>query len=157
KVGDVFLYFVGVPVDDGRFRLPLRAGPYVHETRLEEDSSDSRIDWSGYGLRADVAPEYWFVIEQAFSFGLSGDLNAGAHYSQIDAKVPSLHEHFDGYGATYGVELGVQALFSRHYSAWLGYIYRSTIEAESNSQNGVVVNRAEVTFNGIGVRFGVRF
>ena len=154
---DVFLYFVGVPVDDDRFRIPLRAGPYFHRTELKEDSSATKIDWDGFGLRIEASPELWLLRRDAFSLGLAGDLSLGAHVTSIDAKSSGFSETFDGDGWTLGAGLGVAAMFGRHVTTQLGYVYRMTNESESDETNGIVVREATQTFRGFVLELGVRF
>jgi hypothetical protein len=53
--------------------------------------------------------------------------------------------------------LGVIALFGKHVTTQLGYIYRMTNESESDPSNGFVVNEANQTFHGVVLGLGVRF
>jgi len=154
---DLFLFFVGVPTQSREFRLPIRLGPYVHNVSFDEDSSSSEIDWGGIGLRAEVEPEVWFVHEPGFSFGLVGDLSAGAHVTDIDVNSMGASDSFDGDGFTLGAGLGVQALFGDHVTTKLGYVYRATIEDESDDNGFVAIRGQNVSFSGVALQFGVRF
>lgn len=157
STGDLFLYFVGDPVRSDQFRLPLRVGPYVHRLEVKEDSTSTKIDWDGVGLRLEAAPEYWLLRRDAFSLGLAGSVSIGVHATSIDADVPPLSDTFDGDGYTFGAGIGVAALFANHVSTQLGYVYRVTHESESDPSNGFVINEATQSFRGFVLQLGVRF
>jgi len=158
RTSDLFLYFVGDPARSDDFRLPLRVGPYLHRLEIEEDPTSTKIDWDGVGLRLEASPEWWFLRRDAFSLGLAGDLSLGAHVTSIDAEDGTgFSESFDGDGWTLGAGLGVIALFGRHVTTQLGYVYRMTNESESDPSNGFVVNEANQTFHGVVLGLGVRF
>jgi hypothetical protein len=157
STGDVFVYFVGVPRAGDRFRIPLRVGPYFHRLELKEDSSSTKIDWDGIGLRIEASPEWWLLRRDDFSFGLAGDLSIGAHATSIDAKSSGFSDNFDGNGWTFGAGLGVAAMFGNHVTSRLGYVYRTTNEAESDASNGIFVREATQTFRGVILAVGVRF
>ncbi|MSR47409.1 MAG: hypothetical protein EXS13_10155 [Planctomycetes bacterium] len=154
---DLFLYFIGVPTESHNFRLPVRVGPYFHNVNFDEDSNLSEIDWSGFGFRAEVEPEYWIFQEPAFSFGLIGDLSLGAHLTSIDATILGASDDFDGNGYTFGAGLGVQALFSNHILTKLGYVYRATTEDESDDNGFISIRENDTSFSGIAFQVGVRF
>lgn len=157
STGDVFAYFVGVPRAGDRFRVPLRAGPYFHRLEVKEDSSSTKIDWNGIGLRLEASPEWWLLRQDAVSFGLAGDVSIGAHATAIDARSNGFSDNFDGSGWTFGAGLGVAAMFGNHVTSRLGYVYRTTNEAESDASNGIVVREAKQTFRGVILAVGVRF
>jgi hypothetical protein len=157
STGDLFAYFVGDPVRSDEFRLPLRIGPYVHRLEVKEDSTSSKIDWNGVGLRLEAAPEWWLLRRDTFSLGLAGSVSIGVHATRIDADLPGLSDSFNGDGATFGAGLGVAAMFVNHVTTQLGYVYRVTHESESDPSNGFVINEATQSFRGVVLQLGVRF
>jgi opacity protein-like surface antigen len=146
-----------VPPTSDRFRVPLRVGPYFHRVELKEDSSSTKVDWDGYGVRLEASPEVWLLRRDAFAFGLSGDVSIGAHVTDIDLKSSGFSDSFSGNGYTFGAGIGVAALFGNHVTAELGYVYRLTNEKESDASNGIIVREATQSFRGVVLQLGVRF
>lgn len=155
--GDLYLYFVGVPVDTGRFRMPMRIGPYIHDTSIKDDTNNDEIDWGGIGVRGGVEPEFWLVQQDNFSFGFVGEVSLGVHATSIDVDSTVVNDDFDGNGVTFGADVGVQALIGERVTTRLAYVYRSTDEDESDSSNGLVVREMTASFSGIVLGVGVRF
>ena len=156
-MSDLFMFVVGVPVETDRFRLPVRLGPYLHRMMLEEDSSDTEIDWDSIGVRCEVEPEFWFLRRDNFALGIVGDFSAGLHATSIDVEVGGIDDDFDGDGLTFGAGGGVQALLGDHVTTKVGFVYRSTFEDESDDSGGVVVREADANFAGFVFQLGVRF
>lgn len=157
RTGDAFLFFVAQPSELESFRLPLRVGPYFHSTVLDDDVTSLKTTWGGAGLRVEIEPEVWFVRRDRFSFGLYGDAAVGAHATRVVLRGGGGNTHFEGDGATLGAEVGVQAIWARHVTTRLGYLYRANREDESEVKNGLAVSGVTTTFSGLLVSVGVRF
>jgi len=154
---DFFMFFVADPDRSEQFRFPIRVGPYIHTMSLNDDVTDTDVHWTGVGLRAEIEPEWWFFRRRQIALGLVGDFSGGVHATRIDLDPPGDDDHFDGNGYTLGAEAGFQALFARHFSARLSYLYRTTHEDESDPENGIRVREALSEFNGVVMELGVRF
>lgn len=154
---DLYLYFVGVPAESPSFRFPIRAGPYLHNVHLEENTTPTEIDWSSLGLRIEVEPEVWFLQQPGFALGIGGDLSLGAHWTSIDVESPLLPDDFDGNGATFGLGFGLRALIDDTITAELGYLFRTTLEDQSDTEGGVAIRDATASFRGVVLGVGVRF
>jgi len=157
RTGDAFVFFVAQPTEAESFRLPLRVGPYLHTTVLDDDVTSLKTNWNGVGLRIEIEPEVWVVRRDRFSFGFFGDAAVGAHATRVSLKGGGGKTTFEGDGATLGAEVGVQALWGRHVTTRLGYLYRAGREDESDVKNGLAVSGVTTSFSGLMMSVGVRF
>jgi len=154
---DAFVYMLGLAADTDTFRLPIRVGPYVHTTTIEETSTDLDFDWNGIGFRAEVEPEEWITLDDDFGWGLYAQGSVGVHRTFIEAEAGGFSADYNGRGMTYGAGFGVQALFGDHLKTRLGYLWRSAQERDSHSDLGLFVKSMRASFSGVVLEVGLRF
>jgi opacity protein-like surface antigen len=154
---DLFVYMLGIAHETDTFRIPVRMGPYVHQTSIEEQASGLDLNWNAIGLRFEAEPEEWITRGENFSWGLYAQGSIGVHRTFIDAEATGFSEDYNGRGMTWGGGFGVQALFGQHIKARLGYLVRQTEERDSSSNLGVFINEMSASFDGVVLEMGFQF
>ena len=155
NAGSLFFYGLIEPKLQRDVRLPIRIGPYLSLLSLEDDAVE--INWVGIGGRIEIEPEWWFYRSDDIAFGLTGNLSAGAHISNVELDVLGSDEDFDGNGVTWGAGVGIRALFGDTAVLSVEYISRSVVEDETDDNGGFSLLDAEGSFNGVVIGLGFRF
>lgn len=156
RMSDIFLYVVFQGSQQGKFRVPLRVGPYFRRLLLEDQANGDEVDWRNFGVRLEIEPE--FIIHHSGYHEWTGFLLAGFGYhgSDVDIESTTVTDSFDSEGSTFSFEAGTRIRLAG-FSAGLSYIYRGLFVDQTDRENGLFVREIDSTFNGIAVQFGARF
>lgn len=157
---DIAPYFLWRAVDTGRFRMPVRVGPWINVLQLDEESSDDQVTWVTVGLRAAVAPEVALLTRRNFALSIASEISLAAGGTAIEVESGNDDQTFDSSAGAFGFELGPRFRWS-HFYAGFSYVHRSLSVDESDTENlgGVptVVREFDNSFDGLVVSFGGGF
>jgi hypothetical protein len=140
---------------DGRFRMPMRIGPYFSNVAAEFTVSGDDTDYSSFGLRAELLPE--LVLSpphQDFEASLVGRLSAGTHSTSIDDE--STDEVYWSSGYSLGVEVGFRVVIGP-ISLSTAYIHHTSTVRESDTERNLFIPRLETDFEGVLFSVGASF
>lgn len=146
--------FVSGRAGDGRFRVPIRFGPYYNGLFTERTATRQAANYHSIGLRLELAPEFALFRRHDRELAVFANLSAGAHLTAIDHEATD--EEYGSSGTTIGFEPGVRYRsgnleLSASYSAF------ETNIGQSDPERGVALPRVETEFTGVVFTLGFRF
>lgn len=141
------------------FRLPVRFGPYLEETTLEDANlTDGDISVTNVGMKLSAEPE--FVLTQRIGEG--GRVSELSVYTEFACGAgPSMTEDDvdseDGYAFLFNWELGFRYRFANGLTAGLSYIARKNYAGATESYDNAVFFGQDSDFAGVLLTAGWRF
>ncbi|MEO6709366.1 MAG: hypothetical protein ABI054_07525 [Planctomycetota bacterium] len=153
EIAPFFLY----RVDGGdRFRMPLRAGPWIHALTLDEQHSSDSLTWVSVGLRVAVEPEIVLARSEGFEFSLFSEVSLAGGGTQVHQELGSGDEDYDTGGGAFGFEIGPRFRWS-HFSAGVSLLHRSLSFDKSDRENNVRIPGIDTSFDAFAISFGGGF
>lgn len=158
EVAPFFLYEI---VSGDRFRMPLRAGPWIHVLEVNDANNSDFIRWGSVGVRLAVEPEVVISRNEDFAFSLFSSVSVAGGSTGIDAEVGNIDHKFDTDGGAFGLELGPRIRWS-HFMASVSFIHRTVSMDDSDTETvngtpGVFIRGFDNDFDAIAFTFGGGF
>ncbi|MHC4472448.1 MAG: hypothetical protein ACYS99_15965 [Planctomycetota bacterium] len=157
RISDTFLYYVyrGAGVGGDRFRIPLKAGLYLHGLELEDQRRDRDFKWGSLGIRVAASPKVEFIRTGRVAIEGFADLALGIHAT--GAEVDGVADDLATGGTTAGAEVGVRMVLAKHVSLGVSYLTRAVTYDKTSREDDVRLGDTESIFLGVLFSFGIRF
>ncbi|MFK7741507.1 MAG: hypothetical protein AB8H80_14410 [Planctomycetota bacterium] len=140
------------------FRMPVRFGPFLHQTKTENNvSTFGELERSTWGVRLSAEPEY--IVFQKNNGGkiselsVFGEIAAGAGPTNVQDNA----DKEDAYAFTLNYEIGVRYRFESGLLASLSYMASKYHVGTSESYNNAVFFGIDDDWNGVMLTAGWRF
>lgn len=145
----------------GRFRAPIRFGPYIHVLEQETaGTSPDEIDYFSFGIRAEFEPEFDLVRTKNVAVSVFGGVHGFAGFSRVDYQSSTTDNDFQTSSYGVGFSTGVR-LSLRKFHLQAGYVYSKRTFEESDPENVggslQTLNEAEFIHDGVVLSMGVRW
>ena len=150
---DLFFFFMSHTAQ-GRFRMPLRVGPYLNRVDTDFLGTNQETDYINMGFRVNFDPEVILYESDEAELSLVSSFSGGLHATFIDDDLTN--DEFSSSGTTLGAEFGVRATLGQVQLS-TGIIYNTLVVHESDPEGGTRIPRLDTDFTGIQFSLGVRF
>ncbi|MBK8178390.1 MAG: hypothetical protein IPK67_05740 [Planctomycetes bacterium] len=153
---DIAPYFLWRAVQTPRFRMPLRAGPWIQTLVLEDQNTDDTTTWVTGGLRLELEPEVVLISNRTLELLLHSRLTLAGGGTWIEVDSPGNDDEYESSAGAFGFEFGPRLRWS-HFQGGVFFLHRSMSIDESDRENGVRIPEQDNSFNAVAFSFGGRF
>ena len=150
---DMFFFFMH-QASAGRFRMPLRVGPYVSGVNTELNSNGANTDYTNFGVRLEIEPEVVLMDSEGMGLSVVTLFSLGGHATYIDDDLTNDEYHSSGW--TFNAEAGLRMRIG-NIAVGSSFIYNEMTIDQSDRENGFRIPRLETEFTGVQFTVGVRF
>lgn len=155
---EIFLGLAYRATVDNKFRLPVRFGPFFHESEQEVPAGgDGDIERSTIGVRLAAEPEY--IVFQQNEGGKIRELSVFAEFGcgAGPAEVKDNVDSEDGYAFNFNYEIGARYRMPSGLLVGLSYMAMKNHYGATETFNNAIFNGVDDDFGGFVISAGLRF
>jgi len=154
---NVFLGLAYRATVDDDFRLPVRFGPFLHNSDQEVTGGDGDIERETIGVRLAAEPEY--IVFQQATDGKIRELSVFAEFGcgAGPATTKDSVDKEDGYAFNFNWEAGMRYRFPSGLMVGVSYMQMKNHYGATESYRNAVFNGVDDDIGGFVISAGVRF